>query len=813
MRSLLTDLRFALRLLRRGPAFFATLLLILVAGIGATTAMFSIVESLLLAPLPYPHPERLTMVWTALPGYPEFATSMADFVDLRAEGTTFEAMAATENERLNLSSEGSKPEMVSGSSVTGDFFVMLGIQPLHGRFLGSEDDQVGAPPVAVLSAALWRTRFASDPGLVGRSVLLDARPYTVVGIAPEGFRFSGPESDGCDVWTPLAVTRPDLVTHRAQQRGSHDLSVMGRRAAGVSLAQSQAQLSAVAHRLELAHPDSNTKAGVNLVDLHDALVGPSRASVWIVFVGVGLVFLIVCSNVANLLLTRAQSRRAEMATRAALGATSARLARQIVTETVVVFLLGAAGGAVVARWLVALFAGGLVEPGGASTIHVGVDTVALLASVATCLVCGVVFGLVPAVATARVEPQAVLKDSAARAGVGRSQRTIRSALVVAQVALACVLLVGSGLALRAFAKVAATPSGFDPEHVATARVLLPEVKYPTADQRIAFYRDAMAHIAAQPGVEGIAGSVALPMSGDDAIVTFAIEGRPPWPPGEQPDLGLNVVTPTYFATIGIPLLRGRAFTDADRADARHVMVVSQSTAERYFQRADSAIGQRITLDDSEPKDWREIVGVVGNVRRNGLAAPIKDEFYLPFAQSPTHQLTLVARSPRAPALLQALPGLIADVDPQLAVNGRRLMSERVAESIGSQRYVALLLASFAGAALLLATLGVFGVVSYATNQRTREIGIRMALGSTPEGVVGLVVRGGLRLVAAGLGIGLAGAILLGRVLAERAPDLSVLDLTVYAVIPAVLGVAGLLACLLPAWRAVRIPPAGALRYE
>jgi putative ABC transport system permease protein len=815
MHSILSDVRFAIRLMRRGPGFFATLLAVLVAGIGATTAMFSIVESLLLKPLPYPHPEQLTMVWATQPLVDPSPVSIADFLDWRAQATTFDGMAATEYAAFSLSSEGAKPEGLAGANVSGDFFPVLGIQPLYGRLLTPEDDRVGGARVAVVSASLWHRRFGSDPNLVGRTVTLNSQAYTILGVAPEAFRYSGPYSNGCDVWTPLAVTHPDYARESTTERGSHFLNVFGRRRPGVSLEQAQAQLSAIARTIELAYPESNTKVGVHLVDLHDALVGTSRSGVWVLFAAVALVFVIVCSNVANLLLTRAQSRRAEMAARAALGATPARLARQVVTETLVVFLLGSIGGTIAARWLVDLFASGIVDRGGAATIDIRVDAVALLFSVATCVVCGILFGLVPAFSIARVEPQTVLKESATRAGVGRSQRAVRSGLVVAQVALACALLVGSGLALRAFAKLASTPPGFDPDNLATARIVLPESKYVADDQVVAFYRDAMAKIAAQPGVQAVGADSTLPMAGSNSNGSFTIEGRPMWRPGERPILERNIVTPGYFATMGIPLLRGRDFTDADRRDGRLVVVISQATADRFFPGEDP-IGHRISWGDSEDDDkpfWREIIGVVGDVRRRGLDEPVSAESFAPLAQVANRWMTVVARSPRGEALLHALPALVAEVDPQQAVVGREMMSERVADSIGSQRYIALLLATFAAAALVLATLGVFGLVSYATGQRTRELGIRMALGATQGGVVGLVLRGGLRLVAAGLGIGLVCALVVGRVLAARVPGVEPFDLTVYAAIPAVLGMAGLLACVVPAWRAVRIPPASALRYE
>jgi putative ABC transport system permease protein len=815
MHSLLWDVRFALRLMRRSPAFFGTLLAVLVAGIGATTAMFSIVECLLLKPLPYPQAEQLTMVWREDPRVHNGPTSIPNFLDWKEQASTFESMTAIDTKSFSLSSDGAKPESVSAALVSGDFFPMLRIHAQRGRLLQPEDDRVGGPKVAVVSASLWHRRFGSDADLVGKSLVLSGEPYTVVGIAPEGFRLSSPHSDRADIWTPLAASLADYAANKQSGRGNSFLLVYGRRRAGISLQEAQVQMIAISGDLERAYPGANSKRGVALQDLHDALVGSSRSSVWVLFTAVALVFVIVCSNVANLLLTRAQSRRAEMAARAAIGATPGRLARQVVTETVVVFLLGSLGGAVAARWLVDRLASGIIDGAGASTIDIRVDAVALTFSVVTCLICGIVFGLVPALSIARVDPQTVLKESAARAGVGRSQRRVRSALVVAQVALACVLLVGSGLALRAFDRVASTSPGFAPEDLATAWISLPELKYSEDARAVAFVRDVMAKVAAQPGVQAVTVNNCLPMGGSNWNSSFKIEGRPAWPRGDEPNLERNDVTPGYFAAMGIPLLRGRDFTDADRAEGRPVMIVSQATAERFFPGEDP-IGHRVDWgesDDDEKPVWREIIGVAGDVRRRGLDEPVAVEGYAPFAQHPDRYLSLVARAAHPEVLMQALPGLVAEVDPQQAVSSRRLMSELVSDSVGTQRHVALLLATFAAVALLLSTLGVFGLVSYATSQRRREIGIRMALGSTPEGVVGLVVNGGLRLVGTGLVLGLAGAVMLGRVLSARVPGVTAFDLAVYAAIPAILGFAGTIACLLPAWRAVRIPPASALRYE
>jgi putative ABC transport system permease protein len=804
MNHLFTDARFTLRLMRRAPGFYATLLAVLIAGIGATTAMFSLAESLLLKPLPYPDADRLMMVWRTNPRIPAGPASVPDFLDWKAQATKVESMSATDYATVSLSSPGAKPESLPGARVSGEFFSMLGVRPLLGRLLTTEDDRPGAPGVVVISAELWRRRFSADPQIVGRAIMLDGEAFTVAGVAEEGFCFSGPKSDHADFWLALAAS--PHWEHWSTHRGDHFLHIMGKRRVGVSLAEVQAQLTSIAKGIEAAHPDSNTKEGNRAADLHDELVATSASSVWVLFAAVALVFVIVCANVANLLLTRAQGRRAEMAARAALGATSSRLAMQVVTETAVVFLIAALGGAVAARWLVDLFASGIVG-GAARTLPMRVDGTALVLCVTVSLLFGMIFGLVPALATSRVEPQAVLKDSASRAGVARPQRLARNALVVAQVAIACALLTGSGLALDAFAKASSKSPGFDAADLATARISLPESKYDDP-KALAFFQQLIERIAREPGVSSVAANGMLPLAGSNWNSSFDIEGRPAWPRGEEPSLERNVVTAGYFKTMGIPLLHGRDFNDGDRADGRKVTIISQSVAERFFPGEDP-IGHRINFGDG----WMEIVGISGSVLRRGLDQPVAIEAYVPIAQGGENSMVVAVRTPRAAALLQDLPRIVEALDPTQAVSNRKLMAERVSDSIGNQRYVTVLLGAFAIAALLLATLGVFGLVSYSTSQRARELGIRMVLGSTPEAVVALVLKGGARLVGLGLIIGLALAFIVGRVLASRVAGVASFDIAIYAAVPAILTVTGLVACLFPALRVVRIPPAIALRYE
>lgn len=816
LRHLFIDVRHALRSIVRAPAFFGMLLLVLAAGIGATTAMFSLLECLLLRPLPYPHPEQLTMVWAVQPQVKLSPVSIPDFLDWKAGGSTFQHMAALEYQSYTLTSEGTPPKNVPGASVSGDFFPMLGLAPTQGRLLGPDDDRVDAPKNAVVSESLWRERFAGDARVVGTIVTLNGTPYTIVGVAAAGFRFSGPFSDRADIWTPLAASRADYATDLVSGRGNHFLHVMGRRKAGVSLEAAGAQLATVAAAVEVANPDTNTRVSVRLEDLHETLVGGSRAGVWILFASVGLVFLVVCANVGNLLLTRAQARRGEMAARAALGATTSRLMAQILTETVVLFVLGGLGGALLARVMVDAFAAGLVEGAGALTIPVQVDGGALLFAVLSAAVFGLVFGLVPAVAAARVAPHAALKETAARAGTSRGQRTLRSALVMVQMALAFALLTGSGLALRAFARVASTSPGFEAENVVTARVFLPEPKYTDAERAHRFYDQLLERMAAEPGVSSVGAGSTLPFSGSNSNGSFRIQGRPAFPPGDRPLLERNVVTPGYFRTLEIPVLQGRGITADDVQAGRRVVVVSKTMVDQFFPGEDP-LGRRIDWGDHEDdKDsWREIVGVVGDVKRRGLDQPAAAEAYVTLAQQQSRWMVVAARTApgQAAPLLERIPDLVREVDPEQAPASRRLLSDRVRESMGSRRYVALLLTAFAGAALFLATLGLFGLVSYVTAQRTRELGLRMALGASPGRVVRMVVASGLRLLAGGLGLGLVLAVALGQLLAARMSGVEPLDAVVYLSIPLLLGVAGLSACVVPALRAVRIPAAVALRYE
>lgn len=807
----LGDARFALRLLLRAPLFAVTVLTVLTAGIGATTAMFSIAEALLLRPLPYAAPEELTMVWKTHEQLArEWPASLPDFEDIKTENTTFDSMTATNYDAFSVSYDGKPAEHLGGADVSGDFFKVFRIKPLVGRVLEPDDDRREAAPVCVISAELWRERFNANPSVVGRALTLNSKPFTIVGVAPEHFRFGGPRSSPIDVWVPLA--HGEDMANRVSSRGNNFLLIMGRRKPGVTVAQAQSDLTEIGKRLEAKYTGAWHHRGLLAVDLQESLVGSAKQNVLILFGAVVLVFLVVCTNVASLLLARNATRRGEMAARAALGATRSRLVAQLVTESIVIFAIGGAGGVLLAHWLVDFFAEVVANRAWTSHLTIGVDFSAVVAAVGLALLAGIAFGLAPALATARVEPQAVLKEAAAQAGIGRAQRVVRSVLVVAQVAVAFALLAGSGLALRAFKELSATPPGFDPEGLVTGRLSLPEGKYDDDARVVAIYDTVLKRMSAEPGVEGVAANSALPMNGSNSNGWFKIEGRPALPVGEGPVIERNVITPGYFKTMGIPLVRGRDFTPADTAEGRLVTIISQKAANDLFPGEDP-IGHRIDLQDREEVRWLEIIGVVGDVRQVGLATPVSMAAYVPVAAAPRRWMSIVVRSRTPDAALEQLRRAVAAADPELALFSRRHLKDRVAESIGEQRLLTILLSVFAASALLLSTMGLFGLISYATSQRTRELGLRMALGSSPEAVVALVVKSGARLVALGLAVGLLGALAVGRMLASRLTGVHDFDPLIYVSIPVLLGVVGLSSCLLPAWRAVRISPAVALRYE
>lgn len=806
MIDLVRDVRFSFRSLRRSPGLAVAALLALGLGVGATAAIYTVVDAVLIKPLPYPEPDELVMLIDANPeaGFPRFSSSPPNYADWQAQAKSFEVMGAFNRTNLVLDPPGADPERISGARVTDGFFQALGSTPLYGRTFTAAEDQPGGEAVAVLGNGLWRRRFGADPGVVGRTVTIDGEARRVVGVMPEGFEF--PRE--AEVWLPMALEIDP------RQRGAHYVSVLARLRDGVELAAAQAEMTGIAARLEEAYPGPNAGWTVNLYRLHDLTVEGIRPVLRVLAAAVLAVLLVVCANVANLLLVRAARREREMAVRTALGAGRGRLARQLLTETLLLALGGGALGLLFGVWgtrvLVAMNADDIPR-----AAEIGLDSSVFLFTLAVALVAGLLAGLAPVVHSSRADLQGSLKEGASGAGEGSRARLLRRGLVLTEVALAVVLLVAAGLLIRSLHEMASISPGFEAEGVLTARVSLPEASYPGEPEIEGFYRRLGERLAAIPGVESEGAGFPLPLTGSDYFLTYSIEGRPEPPPQEAPSAGIRFVTPGYLETLEVPLLAGRRFTEEDRAGSRPVALVDRVMAEREWP-GGSPLGARITFSgpDADEEDWMEVVGVVGEVRHAELGTEPDAQIYLPMAQSPMDTATLVLRTTGDPeALIGAVHDAVREIDRSLPIYRVRTMEAVVAASLADQRFSATLLGVFAALALVLASLGVYGVISYSVAQRGRELGLRMALGARRDGVLRLVVRQGMGLVLVGVGVGLAGAFLASRLLRSLLYEVGSGDLATYVAVPVVLTLVGLVATLIPALRATRVDPVVALKTE
>ncbi|HWM90009.1 MAG TPA: ABC transporter permease [Thermoanaerobaculia bacterium] len=806
MENVWKDIRFGFRTLIRNPATTLVAMLTLALGIGANSAIFSVVNGVLLEPLPYPQPDELVRVWESAPklGFPRFSVAPPNFADWRKESQSFEYLVAFGRERLNLTG-GDQPEVLQGASVTSDFFRMLGAEPRIGRGFTQEEGRPGQGRAAVLSHGLWQRRFGADPKIVGRPLNLNGESYVVVGIAPSGFEL--PRET--ELWVPMAL---DFAT---ENRGAHYLGTIGRLKDGVSLEKAQAEMTSIASRLAKQYPDSNSEWTVSLMRLRDSMVEDIRPALVILLVAVSFVLLIACANVANLLLARVASRERELAVRAALGASRTRLVRQMLTETVILFVAGGALGLLFAWWGV----GALValDPDGIPRAReIGMDGKVLAFTFLVSLVTGLLFGLVPALsATGRRLYEALKEGGRAMAG-GAHGRMVRNLLVLGEVAVALVLLMGAGLLIQSFARLSGVDPGFRPEGLLTARITIPEFKYPDEERQAIFYRQLEERISVIPGVEQAAIIYPLPLSGANMILAYSVEGRPAPPPSEVRGANVRMVSPAYFRAMGIPVVRGRAFREQDGGDGEQVVIINQAMAAQEWP-DEEPLGKRFTFGDpADPEDpgWRTIVGVVGDVRHDSLDQELAAEAYWPQSQGPSPESFLVLRTSGDPAsLTSSLREAVRELDRDLPIDRVQTMESVVAEALAQNRFKTLLLGLFAGLALVLAAVGVYGVVSYSVAQRTHEIGIRMALGARPDQVRRLVVFQGMRMVLIGAVVGLALALFATRFLRDQVYGVSATDPVTFAVVPLVLIGVALLANWLPALRATRVDPLEALRYE
>jgi predicted permease len=808
LETLLQDLRFAFRMLRKSPGFTAVAVFTLALGIGANAAIFSIVYAVLLKALPYPQPNRLVMVYenVNLPSYQNSRNEVTpgNLSDWTRQNTVFENVAAYRNRSFNLTSSG-EPLRIEGELVSADFFSTLQIAPQLGRSFSAEDDLAGASHVVVMSDGLWKSHFASDSQILGKKLLLDGESYTIIGVTPPGFHFPDPDDQ---LWVPLALSQTER-----ENRGSHYLEVFARLKPHVTLKQAQAEMAVIAKHLTELYPQSNTGQTVNLLPLQEDLVGPVRPTLFVLWGAVGLVLLIVCSNVANLLLARASTRHREIAVRLALGASRLRLFRQLLTESTLLALCGCTLGLFLARWGVSalkLLAAERLPRADEFTLNAPV----LIFSVGLAVFAGLLAGLAPALQARRGNVQDTLKAGARESTAGSCSR-IRSFLVIAETALGVVVVIGAGLLLRSFLRIEQAPLGFQPQGVLTFRAIPRGQKYSSLPQRAAFYRQAIERIDALPGVNSAAAVTFIPLTFARGSRGFTIEGRPPTAPGQIPLAGYDVVTPGYFATMRIPLHEGRDFSWSDTPETQLVILINEAMAKTYWPHEDP-LGKRIHQGNFDDP-WLTVAGVVGDIREFDPLTPPRPTMYFPISQFPDSGGILrdwVVRTAGDPfAVASSLRRAIWSVDKDLAVTRVRTMEEVRSLSITSQRLNLLLFALFGALALVLATVGTYGVMTYSVAQRTREIGIRIALGARRSDVLRIVLTQGFRLAALGLLVGLAAALALTRLMTSMIYGISSTDATTFITVALLLAFVALAACYISARRAMRVDPMVALRYE
>jgi putative ABC transport system permease protein len=805
MTTLLQDFRYGIRVLIKNPGFALIAVVTLVLGIGANTAIFSVVNGVLLRPLPYKDVDRIATLWESniRSGKKEDGASPANFLDWRDQNQVFELLATAEPYGHTLTGS-NDPERFRSWLVSEGFFEILGVNPLFGRTFRPEEHQADNNRVIVMGEALWRSRFGADPKLVGQSLLLNGQPHEVIGIMPSACQFPA----GRVMWAPL-VFRESYK----QDRGSAYLKVIGRLKPGVSPEQAQQEMTAIQSRLAEQYPQDNKERGARVIPLAEQMRAEARPALLLLLGAAGFVLLIACANVANLLLARGAARQKEFAIRAALGAARARLVGQLITESVTLALLGNAGGILMAWWGVdAVLA---FSPGNLPRhTEIGFDGRALLFAFGVSMLTALIFGLAPALQFSKPDLQDSLKEGGRAGGDGSAGHRLRNVLVVSEIALALTLLIGAGLLVRSFVRLLQVDPGF-----ATSKAISLEVHVwgssRTPQQRAAFFDQTLARIAGLPGVEAAGAVSALPFHDNSIDIngTFTIEGRPSPPRGQEPSAFLTCVTTDYFMAMGIPLRRGRFFTSFDRDGAQPVALISETAARRFWPDED-AVGKKIALGFLDEPKVREIIGVVGDVRHEGLDSDPRTEVFLPHLQEPYGSMTYVVRTGSEPSiLLQAIKNEVWAVNKNLPFSSIATIDDLVSKSLGKRRFNLLLLGAFAGIALTLAGIGIYGLMSFSTSRRTHEIGIRIALGAQTRDIMKAVLKEGMLLTAAGLALGLIASIALTRFLSSLLFGVTATDPLTFLVISFVLAAVALVACFVPARRATRVDPMVALRYE
>jgi putative ABC transport system permease protein len=815
MKTFWQDVRFAGRVLRKSPGFTFVAVLALALGIGANTCLFSVVNGLLLRPLPYEQPERLTMIYgtDAKKGMHQGAASYLNFKDWASQSRQFDRMAAYTGSSGVLTERDAAPEHLGAASVAGDIFGVLGVRPELGRLTFTEEEaRPNAERVAILTHELWRRRFKADPQIVGKRITIDRSAATVVGVLPAGFRFLA-QTGKPEIFFPLTVSAPGASEDLTAMRGASYLTVIARLADGASLAQAQAEMETITKRLAAEYPETNTGRGVRVVSVYDDTVGEIRPALFVLLGAVLFVLLIACANVANLSLTRATARTKEIAVRTALGASRGRIVRGLLAESLLLALIGGAVGLLLAVWGLDLLLAALPEDF-PRLQDVSLDWRVLGFTFAVSLLTGVVCGLAPALRASKPDLHDALKESGRGTTGGVRRARLRGALVVTEIALSLVLLVGAGLLIKSFQRLSDVKPGFDADPVLSAAVSLPEVGEGEEHKQAEFFRQALERTARQPGVESVAVVLPLPFGGSNISSSFEIEGRPPSAPGETENLELSLISPDYFRVMSIPLSRGRAFTERDRDGAPPVIIINETLARRHFAGEDP-LGKRLTVGTLNGELTCEIVGVVGDTKQERLDRDAEPQAYVSYLQAPIGEMVFVARGRTndVAGLAAALRSGVQAVDKDQPIYEVNALRGLLSDSITRQRFSMWLLALFAALALLLAAVGVFSVMSFAVTGRTHEIGVRMALGAQKRDVLRLVVGQGMMFALTGVGIGLAASIALTRVMASQLYGVSATDPATFAAVALMLAAVALLASYIPARRATKVDPMIALRYE
>ncbi|HET9528798.1 MAG TPA: ABC transporter permease [Blastocatellia bacterium] len=807
MNTLWQDLRYGVRLLVKQPGFTLIAVITLALGIGANTAIFSLVNAVLLRPIPFPESEQLVTVWedASVIGFPRGEAAPANYVDWKAQQSVFEDLAALSWQSLALTSDG-EPERVSAYGVTSNLFPLLGVQPALGRIFLPEEDSPGASKVAILSHALWQRRYGGDHSIIGRDITLNGRQHTVVGVMPASFQFL---QSYIGLWVPAAFSREELA-----ERDSHYLIVVGRMKGGVTVEQAKADIGTITERIARDHPDEAEFLRSDVVPLHELLAGRVRRPLVMLLVAVGFVLLIACANIASLLLSRASARRREMAVRTALGANRARVVRQLLTESVLLAGAGGAAGLLFSLWSFTLLKQ-LIPEGMLLTAKLEIDLPVLGFTLVVSLITGMVFGLAPAMQASKIDLNQALKEGGGRAGAGAAGNRLRGAFVVAEVALALVLLVGAGLLIRTVFHLHDQYSGFQPEQLLTMRTVLPTNKYAEHPKRVAFYDQVLERVGALPGVVSLAYTTSVPLEWKGGANGFTIEGRQP-EPGVFTNAIHRQISPDYFRTMGIRLRQGRYFDERDDKQSIPVVIINETMA-RQFWPAEDPLGKRIKFGGPD-SSWMTIAGIVDDVRQMGMDVAVKAEMYLPYKQITTHRFytprDLVIRSAGDPLdLVAEVREEIRAVDPDQPVSNIATMEEVLSEEAAPRSLGMILVSSFAGLALLLSSLGIYGVLSYFVAQQTPEIGIRLALGAQPCNILGQVMKKGMSWALLGIAIGSLAAFALTRLMTSLLFGVSATDPATFGLVVLMLVAVALLACYLPAKRAMRVDPMVALRYE